>query len=547
MKKFLSIIICIAVSGFAFKFFSGFITSATNPVAVSTDTSASELPQQIAAHPVKPNPLRNMFGINCYEWNFESNPLNPNDPTHVYAPKLNAIKTFTAIRHYMDWSKIENTQGNYTFNPTHNGGWNYDAIYQACKENNILVLACLKTIPDWLRDTYPTNLRNNENVPAPYGLDRQAPASYILQAKAGFQFAARYGFNKKVDPGLVHVDQKQRWTGDPVNQPNIGMGLVHYIECDNERDKWWRGKQAQQNGTEYAANMSAFYDGDKGKLGKGVGVKNADPTMQVVMTGLSSADPKFVEDMITWCKMHRGYKPDGSIDLCFDVINYHFSANDHAKQYHDQATTGIAPELSEGARVADAFVAISNRLKQHPPVWVTETCYDINPASPQGAKQVADRAPIETQADWLLRAVLQFNRHGINRVFFYQLFDDNNSAVQYSTSGLIDEKTLKRRPSGDFVYQTDKLMGNYLYKSTISQNPLVDVYQLGDKKMYVLVVPDQKGRTAHFTLDMGSAKSVIVHTLKAGADATDATTEPTVNGKFDMVASETPVFVEAVP
>ncbi|EHQ25699.1 alpha-amylase family protein [Mucilaginibacter paludis] len=534
MKKFLSVLLFIVLAGAAIKTLTGCISS---PSHTTVD--------QAGKYPVKPNAIKNMFGINCYEWNFLNNPFNINDVSHIYDPKMDVIKSFTGVRHYMDWSKIEATQGNYTFNPTHDGGWNFDAIYEGCKKNGIEVLVCLKTCPQWLVNTYPPGERDNENVPAPYSLSHSDPASYILQAKAGFQFAARYGYNKKVDPALVKVDSKPRWTGDQVNQPQIGMGLVKYIECDNERDKWWKGKRAQQNGSEYAANLSAFYDGDKGKLGKGVGVKNADPNMQVVMTGLASANVQFVKDMVEWCKKNRGYKPDGSIDLCFDVINYHFAPNDHKEHANGQATRGIAPELSEAGETADGFVSLSNSLKQHPPVWITETCYDINPGSPQRAIAIGnERTAVETQGDWLLRAALLYNRHGIKRAFYYQLFDDNGSAVQYSTSGLADGKTLERRPAADYALQVTKLMGNYEYKATISQDPLVDVYQLGDKKMFVLMIPDEKGRTGHFMLDLGKAKTALVHNLQIGKSTMGSTPEATTNGKFDMYVTETPIFVE---
>jgi len=541
-KKHIVIVLVFLLVGIAaiqaFKFLS------KNP-DITTAVSGNPVPSMVSKYPVKPNAIRNMFGINCYEWNFLNDPNNNNDVTHIYQPKMDLIKTFTGVRHYMDWSKIEANEGQYTFNPTNNGGWNFDAIYQACKASGIEVLVCLKTCPEWLVKTYPPGEQDAENVPAPYGLSHNDPASYIAQAKAGFQFAARYGYNTKVDPALVKVSTHERWHGDQVNQLKIGMGLIKYIECDNERDKWWKGKKAQQNGTEYAANLSAFYDGDKGKLGKGVGVKNADPNMQVVMTGLATANVKFVADMVEWCKKNRGYKADGSINLCFDVINYHFAPNDHKSHMNGQAERGIAPELSEAGEVADGFVALASSLKQHPPVWITETCYDINQGSPQRAIPIGNKTAVETQGDWLLRAVLLYNRHGIKRAFYYQLFDDNTSAIQYSTSGLAEDKTLERRPAADYALQVTKLMGDYEYKATINQDPLVDVYQSGNKKMYVLLIPDEKGRTGEYTLDFGTAKNIIVHSLKTGATSMEATKEPTTNGKFTMIASETPIFVEA--
>ncbi len=496
-------------------------------------------------HQVTPNPLKNMFGINAYEWNFLQNPNNLNDPSHIYPPKMALIKCFSQVRHYLDWEKIESTHGSFTFNPANDGGWNYDAIYAGCKQEGVDMLVCLKNCPPWIEKTYPADQQGGENVPAPYGLNRLAPASYLLQAQAGFQLAARYGSNKNIDPKLVTVNSKPRWTADPVNEIKTGLGLVKYIECDNERDKWWKGKQAQQSAQEYAANLSAFYDGDKGKLGKNAGVKTADPNIQVVMAGLANPDPKFVQQMIDWCKIHRGYRKDGSVDLCFDVINYHFYPNDNKDHSNKQATTGKAPELTEAAQIADNFVALADKTARHPEVWITECGYDLNPQSVQRAPAIGNKTALETQADWILRSALLFNRHGIKRVFFYQLFDDNASSVQYSTSGFADGATLKRRPAADYILQTTRLMGNYIYQKTISNYPLVDVYILGAKKIYVLVIPDQKGKTASYQLNLGAVKTALLHTLAPGKDAMETRSLSTSQGKVVVPVSETPVFVEA--
>ena len=216
-------------------------------------------------------PLKNMFGVNAYEWDFLQNPSDPSNVAQVYQPKMNAIANFSQVRHYLDWSKIQPSSGGFTFNPSHAGSWNYDAMYQAAKANNVFMLVDLKCCPDWfLNSFYPADQQDAENVPAPSSADRSNPASYVLQAKAAFQFAARYGSNATVDKSLINLDATSRWTDDPINEVKVGMNLIKYIECDNERDKWWKGPQAQQTAQEYAANMSAFYDGDKGKLGKGV-------------------------------------------------------------------------------------------------------------------------------------------------------------------------------------------------------------------------------------------------------------------------------------
>ncbi|MFC0517861.1 hypothetical protein ACFFGT_26850 [Mucilaginibacter angelicae] len=483
-----------------------------------------------------------MFGINAYEWNFLQDPANPNFKSIIYEKNMNLIRSFSAVRHYLGWARMESTKGRYTFNPTHEGSWNYDLIYTRCKQDGILVLADIKNCPPWLVDTYPENIKDIENAPLLYGLSKADPASYIDQAHMGFQFAARYGYNARIDRILVKVDSSTRWTNDPPNKVKIGMGLITYIECDNERDKWWKGLAAQQTAEEYAANMSAFYDGNKGKLGKNAGVKNADPNMKVVMGGLATADVNFVKKMVAWCRTNRGYRADGSIDLCFDIINYHYYNNNGNILTHQSATSGLPPELSMAGQIADSFVQYSNSLAKPIPVWVTESGYDINQGSYQKAQYVGDKLPMDTQGDWILRTSLLYIRHGIQRVFYYQLFDDTpNAGVQYATSGLAENG--KRRPAADYILQASKIMGNYNYVSTINADPLVDKYISGTKLMYVLTIPDQQGRTGTYTLNLGTPKASI-YTLKKGTDDAATTQVNTVNGKLTVNVSETPTFVQ---
>ncbi|MBD1364302.1 hypothetical protein IDJ77_10825 [Mucilaginibacter sp. ZT4R22] len=494
---------------------------------------------QPATYPV---PLKNMFGVNSYEWNFEENPAAMNERT-IYEPNMALIKSFSAMRHYMNWNKLENTEGNYTYNPTNNGSWNYDLMYTRCKQDSILVLACLKNLPVWMMDTYPANQRDDENVPVTYGADLTNPASYVVQARTAFQFAARYGYNKAVNPTLVKVDTRPRRANDQANQVKIGMGLIKYIECGNENDRWWKGDKATQTPEQYAANLSAFYDGHKGTLGNNSGVKTADPNMQVVMTGLATADVEYVKRMVAWCKVNRGIKRDGKIDLCFDIINYHLYANDGSVFTHKKATTGIAPELSESGSVADSFVKYANSLPNKPEVWVTEVGYDINPRSYQHAPAIGNKTVLETQADWILRSSLLYIRNGVKRLFFYQLFDAfPNKEEQYATSGLAENK--KRRPAADYILQATKLMGNYNYVGTISQDPLIDKYQNGSKIIYTLTIPDQTGRVGTYTLELGSAKSAFIYKPVPGADMMTPTKLKVVNGKVTLQICETPCFLQ---
>ncbi len=478
---------------------------------------------------IKYAPLRNFFGVNAFEWDFEE----PNAPNRLDALRLRGIQNFTGVRHYLDWDKIEGKEGTYNFSPAYSGGWNYDTIYQWCQANNIDVVACLKTIPEWIQNTYPEDERDNENIPLRYGKDPQDPRSYMEQARAAFQFAARYGKNKTIDVSLIKVA--------PDNLPRMGLGTVLYIECDNERDKWWKGRKAYQTGREYAANLSAFYDGHKNKLGPGVGVKNADPAMKVVMAGLAMPSPDYVRGMIDWSREHRGTRPDGSPDLPWDVINYHYYCNDADYETSKTQTKGVAPELTRAETVAGEFVKLGQQYGM--PVWVTEAGYDINPESPQAAKNTGDRSVLGTQADWLMRTSLLYSRAGIQKVFYYELVDDNPKLnTQFATSGLINMDR-SNRPVTDYFHQTARLFGNYSYTETISKDPLIDKYTWNGKTMYMLVIPDQNNRKTKYTVDLGSADTAFVYKPATAVANMDLQKIKTKNGKVEVGISETPLFI----
>jgi len=490
--------------------------------------------------PVNPKvPLSNFFGVNGYEWNFEDGKMNP---LVIDEKKMTAVKAFTGMRHYMDWKKLELTNGSFTFNPTHDGGWNYDAIYERCKREGIEVLACLKTIPDWILSTYPENLRNNENNPVKYNAILTDPRSYIDQAKVAFQFIARYGNNSKLNPSLVKVNTAKRWTGDQRNEVKIGMNLIKYIECDNERDKWWKGRKAYQTAREYAANLSAFYDGHKNTMGLGVGVKNADDKVQVVMAGVALANTDYLRGMIDWCKEFRGYKKDGTINVCWDIINYHLYTNDPAKE------RGMAPEKSavgvDAVAIAKEFISVANQYLNGMPVWVTEAGYDINQGSRNKAIPIRNKTAFQTQADWMLRTSLLYARNGIQKLFFYQLYDDTpNSNGLYATSGLIKSDET-RRPAADFLYQTNKLFGNYSYQKTLSQDPIVDQYQNNKGQlMYAIYIPDEKARVGDYLLNLGKYNTAFIYTPIVGADNMKMQRVKTNAGKVVINATETPIFV----
>jgi hypothetical protein len=496
-------------------------------------------PTLVTTTAVPNSPLKNMSGINGFEWDF----LNGDG----FTVNQNAVKTaraFSEFRHYLDWEKLESEEGSYTFNPSYSGSWNLDTLYTILKQNNIEVLACIKNMPYWMQQTYPADRQNSENVPVKFGKDFSLPSSYLEYGKVAFQYAARYGSNKNINPVLLSVNPTPRWTGDPSNVIKVGLNLIKYIECNNETDKWWKGPDAYQSGRQYAANLSAFYDGHLGTMGAGVGVKNADPNIKVVMAGTATATTDYLRGMIEWCEEKRGYLPDGSINYCWDIINYHFYSNDIKSSQNGYPSTGVPPEVADYENTAKQFIKASSLYAKNMPVWITETGYDVNPyGSDQFSPAIGTKSALETQADWILRTALISARSGIAKTFYFEMFDENPYGGEYSTSGLINAADTSNRPAANFLNQMNLNFGDYIFQETINHNPEVDRYMYNKQNMFVIWSPTQTGATTTYNLDYGKMDSATIYTPSAFADTMKISLIKNTKSTLSLTASETPIFV----
>lgn len=502
-------------------------------------TYTPPLPASSALPPAEP--LKRMLGINGFAWNWVE---QTGSDIYVTASKLKAMKSFGAFRQYLDWPKSEPVEGRYYFSPQEGGGWPLDTIYKVAKEEDIEMLATIQNLPQWMVNSYPDSLRAIDNNPARWGADLSSPASYTEQAKLGFQFAARYGRNKNIDSGLVSVYTIPAWYNQKVNTKKIGLGLVKYIECGNEVDKTWRGRKAYLSGREYAANLSAFYDGHLHTLGANVGVKTADSTMQVVMSGTAFPSTDYFRGIVDWCREFRGYKPDGRINLCFDVINYHYYSGDRGFFQSTNSSRGTAPEKSLADSIARNFIEASHRYAYDTPVWISEQGYDLHQGSPLRAVSVGSRTAAETQADWILRSALLYARRGFHRSFFYQVFDLNSDCSnKYCSMGLIEKGTNARKPAADFLYQTIGQFGEYRFQETLNSDPFVDRYEYNGQSMYALSVPDEIGRTETYSLNLGTADSAIIYRPTVDSDTMTQQRVATAGGLLSLTVTETPVFV----
>jgi hypothetical protein len=156
------------------------------------------------------------------------------------------------------------------------------------KASGVKTLFCFNQCPEWLRPT-GNGTGGNDYPPIPEGRDRLNPDSYREYADFIFQIVATYGHNKNVDRKLLRVDQRQQYTNQPINQIEIGLGLMEEIEIGNEWGHWFEGFDSPKYMTaeEHAAMLSKVYDA----------AKKADPNIRVVMGGETDFNPWYLKPL----------------------------------------------------------------------------------------------------------------------------------------------------------------------------------------------------------------------------------------------------------
>lgn len=427
-----------------------------------------------------PSVLKNLFGVCVYEWNLIAG-ADSGRNTFVAPSKKYIYQGLGCIRHYLDWDRIEVTAGTYKLQPEGSGGWFLDEFYKSFYEDNIKIISCIQSLPIWVRNTYPAGQTDRESSPIKYGIPKDDPQSYIEQARLAYQIASRYGSNLTInvlgtldseddlpstgtdrdaylvrnDTGYIHrcyvwydstgnwqldihVEAVPLWTGDPINEVKLGLGYVTYIEIGNENNRGWHGRRAYQTGRELAANLSAAYDGHKGKMGPGVGIKNICPSIKVSTCGTAGIDTKYFQGIIDWSKQYRGYRPDGSIDVPFEAINFHTYRNDGSnEQYEGPRSRGACPEVTNYfTQVSEITKLVKEYFGGSIELILGETGYDHNQQSVQKAIPIGSKSIQQVQADWILRTTLESARANINYITVYQAYDDSGGSTMYQSSGV---------------------------------------------------------------------------------------------------------------
>jgi len=200
-----------------------------------------------------------------------------------------------------------------------------------------------------------------------------------------------------------------------------------------------------------AALMSACYDGHEGALGAGVGIKTADPSMVVVMPGLSDFAFDYASKMGDWFSKNR---KDGKWPC--DIINYHHYSNtgNKLKQYPPQWKDNGACLPADD----ENFVSVRNIVYganfAGKKVWITEIGADTLAPSMMLANGVG-KSHEDFQAEIITESLKAYQAAGVDAVFIFTAHDDYGAADggQFETCGLWTSQATgyKPKPSSEAV------------------------------------------------------------------------------------------------
>jgi len=337
------------------------------------------------------------------------------------------------VREYHNWGWIaDNYAGSpaypamlYTF--MNFNGWDWDKYFSDLKAAGVTAFPAVQGSVPWIN--------NSAIPPVDAGADKTKAASYAAHGDAMFQIAARYGSTVVPDAKLKLKANQTR---------SSGLGTVKYFEDFNEQDN-----AAAFTPDAFAAMASADDDGDQGKLGDTIGIKNADPNARLVMGGLSGRYPSamwvksitdYLDGMRTWAAANRA----GSFPA--DVINVHY--------YSFAASNGQPAPSPEDDHVKDklaSIVAYRNANLAGKEVWWTEFGYDTFDQSPLHAPALGANSAFIVQGQWLVRDFLAAVAAGVDRTTLFELDDtckigaaNCQPQIQFTTAGLIDGSGIKK-------------------------------------------------------------------------------------------------------
>ena len=348
----------------------------------------------------------------------------------------------------------------------------------------------LMGIPLWLEKK---GLHPHDRPVTQIGMDPEDPLSYDRHASMMWNMAASYGMTK-VDTSLIaSLGTDPKFSGRKV---------MTIYENGNENDAYWVGPNFW-NPVEYFAMSSADYDGHESRLGKMSGVKNADKSSELMMSGFASLNTNRLRILRFLC---NEWRRDSQFLWNAGIQYHHYSTNGKGRtplEIFGNATAGITPE-EDSLRVK--LTRIRNRTYQIQPgveCILGEYGYDKSRKSKVSAPLVPGFTQSESQGIMILRAINATAFSGFDRFILYWIKDTQKEDFEgvYLTSGVLYQDEHQRYtpyPGWYYISTLVHHLGEYVPDAVISEKGNVWIYRYRhvtqkDSIAYFIYAPTRNG------------------------------------------------------
>lgn len=343
----------------------------------------------------------------------------------------------TSRRHYDFTDKIVWSTTEWVFQPNKQDVY-LDDYYKYHYDRDKDIYPLWNNAPDIYKQSYIDAGKpwDSENKAIYYGANPYNKSAWKKEGETAFQMAARYGRTHHPDSSLK-IDLT--WRAPYGNAKKSGLGILKYLEYDNETDRWWKYDTAKSMlPLQQFWQMSVRYDGHNNSMGPLVGMRNADTTLKLVGPALADFNLDYFKMMKWYSEVYRTDKM-----VPFDVFNYHSYINTGGGQF-SEASVGLAPELA--VRKGASYVGLKEMLADRCD-WILRNCpgkeicwseygYDTGPASYCGvplltqAEALAAAFPQnahDLQASLLIRTAIEAqSTRRLDNVILFELMDEIN-------------------------------------------------------------------------------------------------------------------------
>ena len=437
---------------------------------------------------------------------------------------------------------------------------NFDSQYRDYGKAGLNVIPCIQ----WKLTTDSiSNKVDENNVPIVENgafvrgnfFDRFNPHTYFTYADNMFAFAARYGSNSSSELAEIAAQRVK-------SSQLVGLNYIKWIELGNEPDGSWNGVHNYYSAYQYAALLSASYDGHCGTMVSSVlnganhfGVKSADLNMGVAMAGIAAADCSYVNAMNYWMRANRA---DGMV--AYDAFNGHHYMAKQVTIGNGKTTVGISPEEGDLKGVMSHFVNLRNKYYSDKEVWITEFGWDTNQsyATATSAHAYGEYTGRQVQAMWLTRAYLLLSSAGVDKATMYMCEDagvEEESAGKYGTCGVIgferDENgnlVEVKKDSYYYMYTLKNTLGDFRFNREIAaydENVMIYEYVSDDgRTAYAVWCKTSDGtKSENYQLRIGAESATLVEAVYGDIDGVKTTLTSDSVGCVGINVSENPVYV----